>query len=153
MIADAIHPHSTVLLVDRDRESGAFLREALEREGYAVELAHDGEDGFERVLAGGIDLVVLHPRASDASSIEWCRQLAALHRRGYLPVILLAERVRGVHPAVGPAAGVAAHLTRPVDVPELLGQVRVWTDARKRLRTFYARLLRAVEVSTEANCA
>ena len=153
MIAQTTNYQPTVLVVARGGRYGAFLREALEREGYAVELAHDREHGLRRVLAGGIDLVVLRQRASDAGSARWCRRLAALHRGGYLPVIVLAERERGAPLAVGLADGVAAHLTRPLDVPELLRQVRIWTEARERLRAFYARLLRAVEVSTEATCA
>jgi DNA-binding response OmpR family regulator len=153
MIACANYPDATVLVVDCDRESGAFLRGALERAGYAVELAHDREAGFKRALAGGIDLVVLHQQASDAGSFAWCRRLARRHRALYLPVILLTEQVRGEYPATGLAAGVSSCLTKPPNAEELLGQVRTWTDARERLRRFYARLLHAVEAPTAANCA
>ncbi|HEY7062067.1 MAG TPA: hypothetical protein VII06_11350 [Chloroflexota bacterium] len=152
MIAQEAHQPTTVLVVARGRKLGAFLREALERAGYAVELTHSREEGFGRALAGGIDLVVLHERAADAGSARWCRRLAALTRPRYLPVILLAERARGAPSAAGRAAGVAAHLRRPLDVPELLRQVAVWSQARQRLRLFYTRLLRAAE-DAAADCA
>ncbi len=142
-----------MLVVDHDGKSGALLREALERAGYPVALAHDREQGFVRVLAGGIDLVVLHQRAVDAAAFAWCRRLAARTPGRYLPVIVLAERACAPTPAAGRATGVAACLAWPVDVPELLRQVRVWTEAREQLRTFYARLLRAAEGSTETHCA
>jgi DNA-binding response OmpR family regulator len=153
MIAQTAHDQPTVLVVARGHQYGTFLREVLERDGYAVEVAPDGERGFQRALAGGVDLVVLHQRGADAGGAQWCRRLAALSRGRYLPVILLAERVRGAPPGAGLAAGVAAHLTRPLDLPELLRQARVWTEARARLRAFYARLLRAAELSAEASCA
>jgi DNA-binding response OmpR family regulator len=153
MIAETLHHRPTVLVVDRSRKLGPFLRQALEREGYAVELAHDRERGFERALAGGIDLVVLRAPEADAGVAHWCRRLAACNRGRYLPVLLLAERVRGAPPVAGLAAGVAAYLTRPLDVPELLRQARVWTESRARLRAFYARLLRGVEAPPEATVA
>jgi DNA-binding response OmpR family regulator len=149
MIAHTTRQHPTVLVAGPGGKSGLFLREALERAGYGVAVAHDREQAFARALAGGIDLVVLHQRAADAGAFEWCRRLAARNRGRYVPVIVLAELACGAPPAAGWAAGVAAYLTRPVDVPQLLRQVHVWTKARERLRTFYARLLRAAEVSTE----
>jgi two-component system response regulator ArlR len=153
MIAHAVNHDRTVLLVDRGRQSGTVLRDALKHKGYTVELAQDLERGFERALAGGIDLVVLHQRAFDEGSANWCRRLVALNRGPYVPVIMIAERVPREQPLAGLTAGVAAHLSSPLDAHELLYHVRIWTEARERLRAFYERLLRAVEVAPEANCA
>jgi DNA-binding response OmpR family regulator len=152
-MARASVPRSTVLVVDHNLMTGALLRTALEREGYAVELARDPEHVLERIEAGGIDLVLLDQRAPDSGGFEWRRRLRARSRELYLPVIMLTERVRAAHPVASLAAGVAYYLTKPFDLPELLHQVRVWTQARERLRTFYARLLRAAEGPTESDCA
>ena len=153
MIAQTATDHPTVLVVARGRRYGAFLRQALAGAGYAVDLAHDPVRGLERALAGGVDLVVLQQHQADAASVQWCRRLAVRSGGRYLPVLLLAERARGAPLAAGRAAGVAAHLTRPLDVPELLRQVRIWTATRARLRAFYTRLLRAADAPPEATCA
>jgi len=145
IMARAVAPRSTVLLVDDNLLTGALLQAALEREGYAVELACDREHGLERVQAGGIDLVVLDQPSSETDDLEWTCRLGARNRGLYLPVIMLGERVRAAHPVASLAAGVAHYLTKPFNLSELLEQVRVWTQARERLRTFYARLLRAAE--------
>jgi len=152
-MARASVPHSTVLVVDHNLMTGALLQAALEREGYAVELARDREQGFERIEAGGIDLVLLDQQSPDSGGAEWCRRLRARSRELYLPIIMLSETVRAAQPVASLAAGVAYYLTKPFDLPELLHQVRVWTQARARLRAFYARLLRAAEEPVESDRA
>jgi len=144
----AVVPRPTVLVVDHHLMTGALFQAALEREGYAVELARGREQAFARIQAGGIDLVLLEQPSSDADGLNWVRRLGARKRGRYLPVIMFGERVRAAHPVARPAGGVAYYQPKPFDLPELLEQVRAWTQARKRLRTFYARLLGAAEQSS-----
>src|SRR5262249_3468633 len=149
IMARAVVSRPTVLVVDHNLMTGALLQAALEREGYAVELARDPERGLERIPAGGIDLVLLDQPSSDPGGLNWVRRLGARKRGLSVPVIMLGERMRAAHPVASLAAGVAYYPTKPFDLPELLAQVRIWTQARERLRTFYARLLRAAAEASQ----
>src|SRR5262245_2234326 len=66
-----------VLVVDDDPDMRDFLKEELEDEGYAVELASGGRSAVERVKQGGIDLVVSDVRMPDLDGLDLLRELQA----------------------------------------------------------------------------
>jgi DNA-binding response OmpR family regulator len=75
-----------VLLVD-DEESILFLyREEIEEEGFAVDVAHNGEQALESFKADPPNLVILDINMPGMNGIEVLRQMKNMHRE--LPVIL-----------------------------------------------------------------
>jgi len=75
-----------ILFVDDDPHLGDVVVYALEREGFRVSAARDGEAALERVRGGGIDLVVLDVTMPELDGLEVCRRL-----RG-------AEATRAIYP-------------------------------------------------------
>ena len=80
---------STILLVDDEESVRKVLTFPLERDGYNVVQAVDGEDALARFGAGGIDLVVLDLMLPKLDGLEVCRRLRA---ESEVPIIMLTAR-------------------------------------------------------------
>ena len=117
-----IPPTTSLLLVEDDRKLVRALERGLAREGYAVDVAHSGEEALERVSGRTYDAVVLDVMLPGADGFEVCEVL----RRGQrnLPVLMLtaradvADRIRGLD------AGADDYLVKPFDFGELLARLR-----------------------------
>ena len=64
-----------ILLADDDEELCQLLRDFLEREGFEVEVAHDGATALERAAAGGYDAMILDVMLPQVSGLELLREL------------------------------------------------------------------------------
>jgi DNA-binding response OmpR family regulator len=80
---------SRILIVDDDRKTAELLRLYLEREGYAVLLAHDGRAALELARQRSPDLLVLDLMLPMVDGLDVCRILRAETR---VPIIMLTAR-------------------------------------------------------------
>lgn len=119
---------SRILLVEDDPGLRFVLTDRLESEGYAVEGAADGEEGFQRASDGHFDLVILDVMLPGRSGLDVCRDL----RRNSVgvPILLLTARAQVVDRVVGLRLGADDYLTKPFEMAELLARV----EARLRAR-------------------
>jgi DNA-binding NtrC family response regulator len=69
---------AVILVVDDDADQRASLKEDLEHEGFAIELAAGGRAGVERVKRGGIDLVVSDVKMPDLDGLDLLREVRAI---------------------------------------------------------------------------
>jgi two-component system alkaline phosphatase synthesis response regulator PhoP len=110
-----------ILVVDDEAHLAAGIRENLEAEGYAAEVAHDGRAGLERIRARRFDLIVLDVMMPNMSGLELCEQIRSEGLQ--TPVLFLtvkgdvADRVRGFE------AGGDDYLAKPFHLQELLLRV------------------------------
>jgi DNA-binding response OmpR family regulator len=102
-----------------------FLQRSLEREGYAVELAFDGEQALSMGLSGGLDLMVLDCMLPLRDGFSVMRNLRAAKQM--LPTIMVTacdargDIVRGLD------SGADDYLTKPFALDVLLARVRALT--------------------------
>lgn len=111
-----------ILVVEDSPRIASFLRKGLREEGYAVEVAEDGDTGFRRALEEGFDAAVVDVMLPGRSGIEMVRDL-----RGEgveLPVLLLTARDRTEDKVEGLDAGADDYLTKPFDFSELSARLR-----------------------------
>ena len=66
-----------MLVVEDERRLAAAVRRGLQAEGFAVDLAHDGEDGLHMAREGDYDAIVLDLMLPKISGYRICRQLRA----------------------------------------------------------------------------
>jgi DNA-binding response OmpR family regulator len=113
---------TAVLLAEDDASISDPLARALRREGYEVEVKSEGTAVLQRVLSGGIDLVVLDLGLPTMDGLEVCRRMRAEGRS--VPVLVLTARAEEVDLVVGLDAGADDYVTKPFRLAELLARVR-----------------------------
>jgi DNA-binding response OmpR family regulator len=111
-----------VLLVEDDEAISAPLMRGLEREGYAMSLATDGDKGLAAGLDPAISLVLLDIGLPGISGLEVCRRLRAA--RPKLQILMLTARAEEVHAVDGLDAGADDYIAKPFRLAELLARVR-----------------------------
>ena len=112
----------TILVVDDEPAVRESLRRALQLEGYAVELAGDGEDALERLERDGIDAMVLDLSMPKLDGLETCRRLRAAGSS--LPVLMLTARDEVSDRVAGLDAGADDYVVKPFALEELLARLR-----------------------------
>lgn len=112
-----------ILVVEDEQKMAQALREGLESDGYAVQVAHTGEEGFYLMSAQPFDLAILDVMLPGRDGFEI---LSTLRRRGIrTPVLLLTSRDAVEDRVRGLDAGADDYLVKPFAFPELLARLRV----------------------------
>ena len=111
----------SVLLVDDDIELVEMLRDYLSRDGFAVQVAHDGESGALAAVAGSADIVVLDVMMPGQSGLD---TLAAIRRRSAIPVIMLTARGEDADRIIGFELGADDYVPKPCTPRELAARIR-----------------------------
>lgn len=112
-----------ILIVEDEERIRAFLARAFEAEGFAVDVAQDGEQGLERALASHYDLVVLDLLLPGRDGLD---ALQELHRRqSDLPVVILSARGDLATKLRGFELGAVDYVAKPFSLDELLARARV----------------------------
>lgn len=114
-----------VLVVEDASRLAEAVAEILRKQGYAVDIAEDGEDGEELARSGAYDVVLLDIMLPQKSGLEVVRDLRASGES--VPVILLTAR-QGVDDRVaGLDAGADDYLPKPFHASELFARIRAVT--------------------------
>ena len=113
-------PAQRVLVVDDDETVSDVVRRYLEREGYEVDIAADGQSGLEQALASPPDLMVLDLMLPGLDGVEVCRRLRQAHS---LPVIMLTARGDTDDRIAGLEVGADDYVTKPFSPRELTARV------------------------------
>jgi two-component system response regulator CpxR len=114
---------SRILLADDDRALCDLLAEYLRREGYEVDMVHDGEAALARLRDPVLrpDLLILDVMMPGRDGLETLRELRV---QSHLPVIMLSARGEPVDRVVGLELGADDYLSKPCLPRELLARVR-----------------------------
>jgi DNA-binding response OmpR family regulator len=111
-----------ILVVEDNPRIAGFLRKGLSEEGYAVTVASDGDEGFERARAEEFDAAVVDVMLPGRSGIELVRGLRG--EGDAMPILLLTARDRTEEKVEGLDAGADDYLTKPFDFTELMARLR-----------------------------
>ena len=111
----------TVLVVDDERNIVELVRLYLEKEGFNVVVASDGEQALVQYERTGPDLVVLDLMLPKMDGFEVCREL---RRRGDVPILMLTARSEDVDAIVGLELGADDYVTKPFNPRALVARVK-----------------------------
>ena len=112
---------ATIMLVDDEESIQKLLTYPLEREGYTVVQARDGEEALRRFAEQPVDLVVLDVMLPRLDGLEVCRRL----RTGSaVPIIMLTARDDEVDKVLGLELGADDYITKPFSIREFRSRIR-----------------------------
>jgi len=114
----------TVLVAEDESALVTLLRYNLEREGYRVLEARDGEEAMLVAAEEQPDLVVLDWMLPQLSGIEVCRRLRGRQETRNVPIIMLTARGEESDRIRGLDTGADDYLTKPFSMTELLARLR-----------------------------
>lgn len=111
-----------ILLVEDDTKIAAAVKRGLEAEGYAVDVAHDGEVGFWMATEGSFGLIVLDILLPHRNGFQICADLRAA--ANWTPILMLTAKDGELDEAEALDTGADDYLTKPFSFAVLLARVR-----------------------------
>ena len=114
----------TVLVVEDEAPLLTLLRYNLEKQGFRVDEAADGEEALLRVAEGRPDLVLLDWMLPALSGIEVCRQLRRRPNTRDLPIIMVTARTEDQDAVRALDTGADDYITKPFAMDGLLARIR-----------------------------
>ncbi len=112
-----------ILLVEDNEMNRDMLSRRLERKGYQVVLAVDGQSGMELTLAEAPDLILMDMSLPVLDGWEASRKLKADPRTRSVPIIALTAHVMAGDRERAIEAGCDDYDTKPVELPRLLRKI------------------------------
>jgi DNA-binding response OmpR family regulator len=112
---------STILLVDDEDAVQKLLAYPLERDGFRVVQARDGEEALTRFAQEAFDLVVLDVMLPKLDGLEVCKRLRA---SSTVPIIMLTARDDELDKVLGLELGADDYITKPFSIREFRSRVR-----------------------------
>jgi two-component system phosphate regulon response regulator PhoB len=113
-----------VLVVEDEEALATLLDYNLEKEGFRVERAGDGEEGLLKVEEETPDLILLDWMLPKVSGVEVCRQLRARPETKRTPVLMLTARGEETDKVRGLDTGADDYVTKPFAMSELTARIR-----------------------------
>ena len=112
----------TVLIVEDEKSIADIVRFNLEKEGYAVMTAYDGEAGLNAAMEGKPDLILLDVMLPKMIGFDVCRILR--EKGDNVPVIILTAREEEADKVLGLEIGADDYITKPFSTKELMARVK-----------------------------
>ncbi|MHB8771550.1 MAG: response regulator [Syntrophales bacterium] len=122
-----------ILIADDEKDIVELIAYNLEREGYAVVKAFDGQKAWEKVNAEKPDLVILDLMMPAISGMEVCRMIRRQSGTAALPIIMLTAKSDALDKILGLEVGADDYITKPFHVRELIARVRAVLRRAERL--------------------
>ncbi|MBX9616476.1 MAG: phosphate regulon transcriptional regulator PhoB [Brevundimonas sp.] len=113
-----------ILVMEDEDALATLLQYNLEKEGYDVVVAADGEEGLVQIDERQPDLVLLDWMLPKVSGIEVCRRIRGRPESRNLPIIMLTARGEESDRVRGLDTGADDYLTKPFSMTELIARIR-----------------------------
>ncbi len=110
-----------ILVVEDEEPIANILKFSLEREGYTVSLAFDGEDAIEQAKYRKPGLILLDLMLPEKDGFEVCREIRTFST---VPIIILTARENPIDKVLGLEIGADDYVTKPFNMRELVARVK-----------------------------
>jgi len=114
----------TVIVIEDEADIRELVKYHLEREGFAVREASDGEKGFELIRRERPALVVLDLMLPGTDGLDICRMVRADSHMRSVPIVMLTARGGEVDRVLGLEMGADDYVTKPFSPRELVARVK-----------------------------
>ena len=115
-----------ILIVEDEHKIANSIKKGLEQESYAVDVAYDGESGFDLAATEDYDVIILDLMLPKMDGIEICRRLRE-EENVHTPILILTAKDQLSDKVEGLNAGADDYLVKPFAFAELLARIKVLT--------------------------
>lgn len=112
-----------IIVVEDEADLAELVAYNLERAGYQVQVARDGEAALRMIEATPPDLVVLDLMIPKVSGLEVARQVRTLPRTSGVPILMLTAKAEEIDQVAGLRAGADDYVTKPFSMKVLVARV------------------------------
>jgi DNA-binding response OmpR family regulator len=111
-----------LLIVEDEIHLANSIAQGLRMEKYAVDVAHDGEEGYDMALGEEYDLLILDRMIPKMDGLTLCRTLRK--EKNHTPILMLTAKNQTEDKVAGLDSGADDYLTKPFSFEELLARIR-----------------------------
>lgn len=111
-----------ILVVEDEHKIANSIKKGLEQESYAVDVAYDGQEGYDLAVSEDYDLVILDVLLPNMDGVEICLKLR--EKQIHTPIIMLTAKGQTSDKVTGLDAGADDYLTKPFAFEELVARIR-----------------------------
>lgn len=113
-----------ILVIDDEEDILKTLSMALKLEGYTVESASDGQEGFDKACRLKPDLVVSDVMLPSLNGYQICRKLKDDKEYKDIPIILITVQAQQIYKTQGKQAGANDYLVKPFEMEVLIDKIK-----------------------------
>jgi two-component system, OmpR family, phosphate regulon response regulator PhoB len=113
-----------ILVIEDERGLTEALGWNLQREGYEVLIAHDGQEGLRKAQTLLPDLIILDLMLPGLNGLDVCRELRSGERTREIPIIILSAKAEETDQVVGFSLGADDYVTKPFSTKVLLQRIK-----------------------------
>jgi two-component system, OmpR family, alkaline phosphatase synthesis response regulator PhoP len=113
-----------ILVADDEPNIVTALEFLLQRNGYEVQVARNGEEALQLIESGRPDLVLLDVMMPVRSGYEVCKRIRERADWGHIKIVMLSAKGRDAEVAKGLAVGADVYVTKPFSTRELVDKIK-----------------------------
>lgn len=110
-----------VLIIEDEKSISDIIKFNLEKEGFQVETAYDGQEGLDKALSGNPDLILLDVMLPALDGFQVCKKI---RETANTPIIMLTAKEEEVDKVLGLELGADDYMTKPFGMRELVARIK-----------------------------
>ncbi|MBN1567607.1 MAG: response regulator [Acidobacteria bacterium] len=113
-----------ILVIDDEKDLIELVRYNLEKEGFSIRSAQDGESGLAAAMKEIPDLIVVDLMLPGVDGLDVCRSLRLEKRTAHIPIIMLTAKAAESDRILGLELGADDYVTKPFSPRELIARIK-----------------------------
>jgi Response regulators consisting of a CheY-like receiver domain and a winged-helix DNA-binding domain len=110
-----------VLIAEDEKPISDIIKFNLEKEGYEIITAYDGEDALKKALNEQLELIILDIMLPSMDGFEICKRV---REKSSVPIIMVTAKEEEVDKILGLELGADDYITKPFSIRELVARVK-----------------------------
>jgi two-component system response regulator VicR len=110
-----------ILIIEDEKAISDIIKFNLEKEGFEVETAYDGQDGLNKALTGNPQLILLDVMIPIIDGFEVCK---TIRETSLVPILMLTAKEEEVDKVLGLELGADDYITKPFGMRELIARIK-----------------------------
>jgi two-component system response regulator VicR len=110
-----------VLIIEDEKSISDIIKFNLVKEGFAVETAYDGQDGYMKAISGSPDLILLDVMLPIMDGFSVCKKV---RETSTVPILMVTAKEEEVDKVLGLELGADDYITKPFGMRELIARIK-----------------------------